>query len=249
MMTSVPATKYFIRPVLQRASTHSREFTRREAGDAMAEHFNLSPAARDERTAGGKIRFYSNANWAVSHLKYAGLLRRTDVGRYEITEEGRKEAFSSSKVMTKAYLADNFPIYQIERDRASRKNKNQSEASEGKSRVPAMNDFMRPILRWASERSGEFTSREAAEAMVEYFNLSDETRNELTQEGFNMVDNRTNLSITHLKAAELLTQPSEKSCEITQAGRDEAFSSDERMTPAYLENKFPAYRSWKNKEE
>lgn len=109
--------------------------------------------------------------------------------------------------------------------------------------------FIRPILQWASKQSRKFTRLEAAEAMADYFNLSDEARNELTRGDLNRIENRTNLSITHLKAAELLTQPSEKSCEITQVGRDEAFSSYERMTPAYLENKFPAYWRWKNKEE
>ena len=118
-----------------------------------------------------------------------------------------------------------------------------------KSEVPPMTDFLRPILRWAKKRATEFTSREAEEAMADHFKLSDKVRKELTPGGLNRVDNRTGWSITHLKAAGLLIERHERSYEITQAGRDEAFASDERMTPTYLVNKFPAYRRWRNKDK
>ena len=245
-VSGVPVTKHFIRPILQWASRQSREFTRSEAADAMADYFNLSPEAKNEITRGGTIRFYSNAGWAIWHLRCAGLLQQTGVGKYRITDEGRGEAFSSGEVMTESYLTNNFPSYQIEREWAP-KNKNRSETSGGKPEVPAMTDFLRPILQWASGRSAEFTSHEAAEAMAVHFNLSDEARNELTRGGLNRVDNRINWSLIHLNAAELLTEPSEESCDTTQAGRDEAFASDERMTSAYLVNKFSAYQCWRNK--
>ena len=121
-VSGVPAMEEFIRPVLQWVSKQQGEFAPREAIDAMANHFNLSAKARDEHQE-GKVKFYECTTWSISHLKYAGLLQRMGRARYEITDAGRKEAFFSSEVMTKAYLADNFPTYRIERDRASRKNK------------------------------------------------------------------------------------------------------------------------------
>ena len=108
--------------------------------------------------------------------------------------------------------------------------------------IPAQRDFVRPILQWASRCSGEFTLGEAVDAMVDYFNLSDKVRNELTAGGLNIVDNRTGRSMTQLKRAGLLQRIRERGYEITQAGMEEAFSSDERMTPAYLVNKFPAWK-------
>ena len=110
-----------------------------------------------------------------------------------------------------------------------------------------MTDFLRPILQWASGRSAEFVSREAAEAMAGHFNFSDKAGNELTLGDLNRVDNRTGWSITHLKVAKLLRHVRGCVFEITQAGRNEAFSSDERMTPAYLENKFPSYRKYRER--
>ena len=118
-----------------------------------------------------------------------------------------------------------------------------------KSEVPPMTDFLRPILCWAKKRSTEFTSREAEEAMAAHFKLSDKAKKELTLGGLNRVENRTGWSITHLKAAGLLIELHDRTYEITQAGRDEACSSDERMTTTYLLNKFPAYRRWRNKDK
>ena len=137
----VPATKDLTRPILQWARGQSEEFTRREAGDVMANYFNLSAEAKAELTIGGKIRYQSNANWAVSHLKYAGLLHQTDKGNYQITNVGREEAFSSNEVMTEKYLRDKFPCYQIAREQAS-KNRNQSGVTIEKEKQPGNNQSL-----------------------------------------------------------------------------------------------------------
>ena len=115
-ISAVPSTKGFIRPVLQWASRQPEEFSRQEVADAMADHFDLSAEARKEQTIGGIIRLHSNTNWAISHLKHAELLRQTDDGNYEITDAGRKEAFSSNEMMTISYLMDKFPVYRIGRE-------------------------------------------------------------------------------------------------------------------------------------
>ena len=111
------------------------------------------------------------------------------------------------------------------------------------STVPTMNDFMRPMLQWASRRSGKFALREATDAMSDYFNLSEGARNELTDRGsVEKVYDRTNWSVWHLKCADLLLQISKGYYEITDAGKKEAFSSDEVITKDYLANNFHAYQ-------
>lgn len=105
-----------------------------------------------------------------------------------------------------------------------------------------MPDFMRPILRWASKRQEGFTSREVADAVADHFNFSVEARNELTRGGLSKLDSRTSWAITHLKHAGLLRRTGERSYEITEAGKEEAFSSDRRMTHGYLMRSFSSYR-------
>ena len=116
IQSTVPSTKDFTRPVLQWASRQPEDFSCQEVADAMAGYFALYTEARKEQTIGDIIRLHSNANWAISHLKHAELLRQTDVGNYEITDAGRKEAFSSNEIMTIKYLTDKFPVYRIGRE-------------------------------------------------------------------------------------------------------------------------------------
>ena len=110
-VASVPKQDDFVRPILQWASRHSREFNLRQITNAVSNHFNLSAKARKERKLDGKNKIYDRTTWSISHLKKAGLLQRTRRGHYKITDTGRKEAFSSDEVMTKAYLICNFPLY------------------------------------------------------------------------------------------------------------------------------------------
>ena len=109
MVTSVPKQDDFVRPILRWASGHSREFNLQEVTDVMSDHFNLSAEARKERKIDVKTKVYGRTTWSIWHLKQAELLRRTRRGHYEITDAGKQEAFPSDKMMTKAYLADNFP--------------------------------------------------------------------------------------------------------------------------------------------
>lgn len=121
--------------------------------------------------------------------------------------------------------------------------RHQPATSGEKVKVPAMTDFLRPILNWASGRSAEFTSREAADAMADHFNLSNEARNEKTKRDLNKLYNRANSAITHLRQAGLLQETGKRVYGITSEGRKEALSSNERMTKAYLHDNFPAYRT------
>lgn len=118
--------------------------------------------------------------------------------------------------------------------------------------VPAMDDFMRPILRWASERPEEFTLREAADAMAVHFNLPPEAREELTGEGNDVghLYDITSRSINpHLKEAGLVYSVRKEYWKITAIGKKEAFASNEKMDTDYLIHNFPAYRLWKERKK
>ena len=116
-----------------------------------------------------------------------------------------------------------------------------------KSEVPSMADFMRPILKWASKQPGEFTLREATDAMARHFRLSPKAVRELTGEGnVDRVYDRTSWSINpHLKEAGLVLSIRRGYWKITAAGKRESFASKERMTTGYLTDNFPSYRHWK----
>ena len=241
-LSGVPAMEEFIRPVLQWASKQPGEFKSREAIDAMAHHFDISTEAGSDIEIRREIEARSHTTWSISHLKYAGLLIRKGKAIYEITDAGKKEATSSNELITIDYLKDNFPSYQTKRDEASGKNKNQSGE---KSEVPTMDDFMSPILGYGNQCSGSFKLREVADAMADYFNLSEEARNELTDGGnIDRVYDRTSWAITHLKKAEFLRQTGRGCYEITDAGR-EALLSSHKITTSYLTQNVPAYQRWK----
>lgn len=114
---------------------------------------------------------------------------------------------------------------------------------------PAMDNFMRPILRWASERPEEFTLREAADAMAVHFNLLPEARDELIGEGdMDHLYDITSRSINpHLKEAGLVYSVRKEYWKITAIGKKEAFASSEKMNTYYLIHNFPAYRLWKER--
>ena len=114
-----------------------------------------------------------------------------------------------------------------------------------KSEVPTMDDFMRPILEYANQRSGSFKLREITYAMSDHFKLSAEARAELTGGGnIDRVYDRTSWSISHLKHAELLRQVGRGRYEITDAGRKEAKSSND-ISVSWLIRNVPAYQRWK----
>ena len=170
----------------------------------------------------------------VSHWSFGG----------ENLAERRNRIENSSGHHKNSKLENEHPAYR----------KRQPEISEEKhatkraaSEVPHMSDFTRPILQWASRQLGEFNLHEAADAMARHFNLSAEARSELAgKSNRSRVLDRTSWSLTpHLKKAGLLRSTRRGHYEITNEGRKEAFSSDERMTYDYLERRFPSYRIWR----
>ena len=85
--------------------------------------------------------------------------------------------------------------------------------------VPKQDDFVRPILQWASMRSRKFNLREVTDAMSDHFNLSAEARKERKADGKTKVYDRTTQSISRLKRAELLRRTRRGHYEITDAGK------------------------------
>ena len=250
--SKVPTMDDFMRPILEHAVQCSGSFTIREITDAMADHFYLSAEARAELTGGGNVeKVYDRTNWAISHLKHAEFLRQVSRGRYEITDAGREVAKSSNEISV-SWLMQNVPAYQCWKqsgtsvENHATKHK-EPESKPATSEVPSMADFMRPILRWASEQSEEFTLREATDAMARHFNLSHKAKDELTGEGnVDRVYDRTSWSINpHLKEAGLVRSVRRGYWKITEAGKKEAFASNDRMTTGYLTDNFPSYRHWK----
>ena len=109
--TSFPNSNDFIRAVLEFASKRLGEFHCNEAKEAMARHFNLSPAEMRELTAkGNDARYKNRTSRALSGLKlHGGLLCSKRRGYYEITQEGRELLKRSSGRITLAYLEKNYP--------------------------------------------------------------------------------------------------------------------------------------------
>lgn len=104
--SSIPSSSDFIYAILKFADKRTGEFHCSEAREAMARHFNLSPAEKRELTAGGnEVRYKNRTSRAMSNLKlYGDLLRSKRRGYYEITRRGREELKRSNGEITLAYL-------------------------------------------------------------------------------------------------------------------------------------------------
>lgn len=57
--------------------------------ESVADHFNLTPAERNETLATGTRRIASNVGWARTDLGKAGLLERVTRGTWKITDAGQ----------------------------------------------------------------------------------------------------------------------------------------------------------------
>lgn len=89
----VPNPSHFNYAVLEYANKVGVEFHCSKIAEAMADHFNLSPEARRERTKEKNGLCYKvRTSRALSNFtRYGGLLCRTRRGYYEITDVGRRE--------------------------------------------------------------------------------------------------------------------------------------------------------------
>lgn len=84
----IPDFQAVMLPLLQFAADQQEHATR-DAVDTLADAFQLSDRERAELLPSGQQSIFDNrVNWAVSHLKHAGLLERTRRGVYRITPRG-----------------------------------------------------------------------------------------------------------------------------------------------------------------
>lgn len=92
------------------------DHTLREAEEALADHFNLTPAERAELLPSGQQGVFKNRiGWARTYLKKAGLIEARKRGVFKITERGSKTlAFSPERIDVK-YL-EQFPEFVEFRD-------------------------------------------------------------------------------------------------------------------------------------
>ena len=88
----VPSTKKLYRPVLELMHNASeRVVSLQENRKLLAERLSLTDADLQERLRSGRqTRFENRADWAISDLKRAGLLRQTSRSHYQITSQGRE---------------------------------------------------------------------------------------------------------------------------------------------------------------
>lgn len=85
----IPDYQSIMLPLLRLAGD-DQEHSAREAVDALATEFNLSPAERAELLASGQQAIFNNrVGWANSYLKKAGLLFSPKRGVFRITERGK----------------------------------------------------------------------------------------------------------------------------------------------------------------
>lgn len=73
--------------------------------ESIANHFNLTPAERNETLATGTRRIASNVGWARTDLGKAGLIERVSRGTWKITDAGRQLLSEDHDRLTRRTLA------------------------------------------------------------------------------------------------------------------------------------------------
>lgn len=90
MNDTVPDFQSFFRPLLEVLADGNVKSVR-ELYEVLADHFNLSPAARRDRVPSGKQLTYVNrVSWSKTYLKKAGLVEQPARGQVKITPAGMK---------------------------------------------------------------------------------------------------------------------------------------------------------------
>jgi restriction system protein len=93
-----------------------KEHSLREAEEALAEHFKLTPAERAELLPSGQQGVLKNrVGWARTYLKKAGLLEAPKRGVFRITERGTKVLGSAPSRIDAKFL-EQFPEFVEFRD-------------------------------------------------------------------------------------------------------------------------------------
>jgi len=87
---AIPDYQSVMMPLLRLAGDH-QEHSLREAIDALADKFGLTPNERKQLLPSGQQEVFENrVGWARTYMKKAGLLKTTRRGHFEITSRGIK---------------------------------------------------------------------------------------------------------------------------------------------------------------
>lgn len=101
---AIPTAEALMLPLL-RLLIDGHERTNQEMHDALAAHFRLTEAERDQLLPSGRARIFTNRlAWAKVHLKAAGLVESPRRGQWRITESGRQLASGPGAVVNRKVL-------------------------------------------------------------------------------------------------------------------------------------------------
>ena len=107
---AIPDYQICMLPFLRYLSD-GNEHSLREAEEALAEHFKLTPAERAELLPSGQQGVFKNRiGWARTYLKKAGLLEAPKRGIFKITVRG-SEALASAPARIDAKYLEQFPEF------------------------------------------------------------------------------------------------------------------------------------------
>jgi restriction system protein len=110
--------------------------------------------------------------------------------------------------------------------------------------MPRFDEFLAPILRFSSDNK-EHELSETIEEMSKQFNLNEEQRNLLMQNGKRTyIYDRVAWAITYLVQAGLLIRTGRSKYKISNKGKEESKIIPKRVRYSYLE-KFPSYTEFK----
>lgn len=107
---AVPQFETLMKPTLEILSD-GKIYPRKELESKLAQIFNLTEKDLAETLKTNNCtRFESNANWARTYMKQAGLITYPERGKYQITELGKQELQKNPEIINKKYLY-NFPNF------------------------------------------------------------------------------------------------------------------------------------------
>ena len=87
------------------------EWRMRDVTEALAAHFDLTPAERSEMLPSGQQTLFSNrVAWSKTHLKAAGLLLNPNRGKVTLGDEGRRVLAARPEAINCRFLRQ-FPSY------------------------------------------------------------------------------------------------------------------------------------------
>jgi restriction system protein len=85
---TIPGFQFLMLPTLK-LSADQREHSLRETIETLAKQFRLTEPERSELLPSGRqSRFDNRVGWAVTHMRKAGLLSKSDRGKFVITSRG-----------------------------------------------------------------------------------------------------------------------------------------------------------------